>query len=279
MTTVTRGPWPLGSQTLPVVPAFDAPAPITPDWAWSGSSGRGVRVAVVDSGVEADHPDIGGLSGSVAIEADLHGRDGVHCVDGPHEDLFGHGTACAGIIRRLGPDVELFSVRVLGKNLKGTGAALIAGIRWALDHDMHVINLSLSTRKRDYYAALHGLVDEAYFRNAMLVAAVNNVPATSYPAEYSSVFSVGASATDDPVGILYNPSAPVEFGAPGIAVEVPWRGGGKVTSTGNSFAAAHVSGLIARILSKHPGLTPFQVKTVLHAVSANTARADEPTGR
>lgn len=268
---MTGGPWPLGSQALPVVPPFSAPSPVTRDWAWGGSTGTGVRVAVVDSGIEASHPAIGHLAGAVAIEPDPAAKGGLRLLEGPHQDLFGHGTACAGIIRRLAPDAELFSVRVLGKTLKGSGSALIAGIDWALEHDMDVINLSLSTRKRDYYALLHDLADKAYFRNAMLVCAVNNVPATSYPAEYSSVFSVGACATDDPEGVLYNPSPPVEFGAPGIEIEVPWRGGGRITTTGNSFAAAHVSGLLARILAKHPGLTPFQLKTVLHAVCANTA--------
>jgi subtilisin family serine protease len=61
----------------------------------------------------------------------------------------------------------------------------------------------------------------------------------------------------------------MEFGAPGIDVEVAWTGGKTVTASGNSFAAPHISGLVARILSKHPGLTPFQMKTILEALAAN----------
>jgi subtilisin family serine protease len=61
----------------------------------------------------------------------------------------------------------------------------------------------------------------------------------------------------------------VELGAPGIDVEVAWRGGATLSATGNSFAAPHITGLIARILGKHPGLTPFQLKTVLHALADN----------
>jgi len=240
------------------------PGPITREWAWGDSTGAGVRVAVIDSGIDASHPAVGPLAGAVAVEVS---QEKVQLVEGEHEDLFGHGTACAGLIRRAAPDAELYSVRVLGSTLSGTGAALLAGFRWALDHDIQVINLSLSTRRREHYAALHELVDRAYFRNTMLVAAVNNVPAASYPSEFSSVFSVAACSGDGPFVLRYNPSPPVEWGAPGIAVEVPWLGGGTVTATGNSFAAAHVSGLIARILGKHPNATPFQVKTILHATA------------
>lgn len=246
-------------------PPVRLPAPITRDWAWGDATGAGVRVAVVDSGIDATHPAVGSLAGSVAVEVD---GDAVRLVDGEHDDLFGHGTACAGIIRRAAPEAELFSVRVLGATLSGTGQALLAGVRWALDHDVHVINLSLSTKRRAHFAALHELADQAYFRGAVLVAAVNNVPAVSYPAEFSSVFSVAACEGHGPFVLRYNPSPPVEFGAPGIAVEVPWAGGGTVTATGNSFAAAHVSGLLARILSKHPGATPFQLKTILHAIAS-----------
>ena len=76
-------------------------------------------------------------------------------------------------------------------------------------------------------------------------------------------------ARQDPEGFDFNPDPPVELGAPGVDVEVAWRGGGTLTATGNSFAAPHVSGLVARILGKHPGLTPFQLKTVLHAIADN----------
>jgi subtilisin len=103
----------------------------------------------------------------------------------------------------------------------------------------------------------------------MLVSAVNNVPAPSYPSLYSSVFSVAAHERRDPFAFDYNPSPPVEFGAPGIDIELAWLEKGSITATGNSFAAPHITGLIARILGKHPQLTPFQVKTILHALADN----------
>jgi subtilisin family serine protease len=134
---------------------------------------------------------------------------------------------------------------------------------------MQVVNMSLSTSKREYFALLHELADEAYFHHLMLVSAVSNVAAPSYPSQYSSVFSVAAHDRADPLRFDYNPSPPVEFGAPGIDVEVAWRDGGTLRTTGNSFAAAHLAGVVARILGKHPGLTPFQMKTILHALADN----------
>jgi subtilisin family serine protease len=68
-----------------------------------------------------------------------------------------------------------------------------------------------------------------------------------------------------------NPNPPVEFGARGIDVEVAWSAGGSTVATGNSFAAPHVAAMAALVLAKHPGLTPYQVKAVLHAVSDNAA--------
>ncbi|GLZ36138.1 hypothetical protein Lesp02_83250 [Lentzea sp. NBRC 105346] len=233
--------------------------PVTREWAWGDATGAGVSVAVIDSGIDVEA--VGPIAGAVAV-------DGTSLVEGPHDDAFGHGTACAGLIRRVAPDAEIYSVKVLGASLSGTGSALLAGVRWALERGIGVINLSLSTKRREHYAALHELADRAYFRNAVIVAAVNNVPAISYPAEFSSVVSVAATEGTDPFTVRYNPSPPVEFGAPGIGIRVPWPGGGTVKATGNSFAAAHVSGLVARILSKHPGLTPFQVKAILHGVAS-----------
>jgi len=228
-----------------------------------------VDVAVIDSGIEAGHPRVGPVTSGLALSYDPDAEDLVRREPGPHADLFGHGTACAGIIRAVAPDCRLHSVRVLGERLTGKGVVFAAGLEWAIESGFRVVNMSLSTGREDYFALFHELADRAYFAGVMLVCAVNNVPAPSYPSQYASVFSVAAHEARDPFGIDYNPSPPVEFGAPGIDVEVAWNGGGTTTTTGNSFAAPHVAGLIARILSKHPHLTPFQVKTVLHAVAGN----------
>jgi subtilisin family serine protease len=252
-------------------PVLGLSDPITREWAWGGARGAGVNVAVIDSGIDSDHPRVGRVDGAVAVEIDPESPTGTRCDEGPHDDRYGHGTACAGIIRAIAPEASLHSVRVLGANLKGTGLSFIAGLRWALDHGMHVMNLSLSTRSRDHFAALHELVDEACFRGAMLVCAVNNVEAPSFPSQFSSVISVAARPhpCDDLLSIAYNPAPPVEFGASGVDVDVAWVAGRSMRVTGNSFAAAHVTGMVTRILSKHPGLTPFQMKTVLAGVADN----------
>ncbi|MCO6452865.1 MAG: S8 family serine peptidase [Caldilineales bacterium] len=249
-------------------------AAIDPEWAWGGSTGKGVRVAVVDSGIEFDHPAVAGsVAGGVVVQWDTSAEFNVRIE--PEEkpiDVAGHGTACAGIIHAIAPDAELFSVRVLGENMGGRVMQFAAGVDWATDEGMHAANLSLSTSKQEYYALLHDLADNAYFHNMVLVSAVNNIPAPSYPSLYSSVVSVAAHAGHDPFEYFYNPNPPVEFGAPGIDVRVAWNNGQYLTSTGNSFAAPHITGIVALIRAKHPELTPFQVKTVLLACAANMRR-------
>lgn len=189
-----------------------------------------------------------------------------------HGDSFGHGTACAGIIRSLAPDCELYSVKVLGSRLTGRGTTFAAGLKWAVENGMDVCNIRMGTTKKNFYAGLHDLADKAYFRNTVLVTAANNMPGPSYPSLYSSVISVASHEGKDPYLFYYNPSPPVEFGAQGIEVRVAWADRGWITATGNSFAAPHISGIVARILGKHPGLTPFQMKTVLRALAANMPR-------
>jgi subtilisin len=270
--------WQFEAGRLAPAPTLPLPNPITADWAWGGSEGAGVRVAVVDSGIDAGHPAVGRVAGGVALSYDPAAPDQVRAVDGPHEDLFGHGTACAGIIRSLAPEADLYSVRVLGARLTGKGMVFAAGLRWAIANRMQVVNLSLSTGKRDYFAVFHELVDEAYFAKVMLVCAVNNLAGPTYPSQYASVFSVAANEATDPYRFDYNPAPPVEFGAPGIDIEVPWLGGSTIKATGNSFAAPHIAGLVARVLGKHPGLTPFQVKTILLALASNAAPPGGPDG-
>jgi subtilisin len=256
----------------PVLPVDD----ITPEWAWGGSKGAGVKVAVIDSGIDKDHPQVAGpVSGYVKI---VESQGKLIYDDDPHEDVFGHGTACAGIIRSLAPDCDLYSVSVLGRLLLGRASVFAAGLRWAIDNGMNVCNMSLGTTKREFFAVLHEIADLAYFRNVMLVTAANNEPTPSFPSLFASVISVASHDRKDEDLVYYNPEPPVEFGALGIDVRVPWRNGGWITATGNSFAAPHVTGVVTRILGKHPELTVFQMKAVLRALAANTSRSETASG-
>ena len=250
-------------------------AGLTRDWAWGGSTGRGVRVAVIDSGIEADHPALeDSVRGGVVVDYDRRTRAQVRLTPDEHpRDFFGHGTACAGIIHALAPQAELYSVRVFSRDLSSKGLQFAGGLRWAIENGMQVVNLSLSTSRAEFFGLFHELADDAYFKNINLVSAVNNIPAPSYPSLYSSVISVAAHEGHDPFTYYYNPAPPVEFGAPGIDVEVAWIDKSYAISTGNSFAAPHIAGLVALIRAKHPELTPFQIKTVLLACASNMTPA------
>jgi subtilisin family serine protease len=186
-------------------------------------------------------------------------------------DVCGHGTACAGVVRSIAPDVELSSGRVLGAGYKGSSKALLAGLRWAVGAGFDIVNMSLSTTKRDLREALHELADSAYFHRTLLVASAHNMPVESYPWRFSSVVSVGSHEEPDPLVFYANPSPPVEFFAHGVGVEVAWVGGGTIRATGNSFATPMITGIAALLLAKHPGLRPFEVKTVLSLIADNVA--------
>jgi subtilisin len=200
--------------------------------------------------------------------------------DSADGDACGHGTACAGIIRRIAPACELHSLRVLGQNATGSGARLLAGLRWAVRQGYDVINLSLSTTRTQFVEELRAVADEAYFKRTVIVASAHNTPVESYPWRFSSVISVGSHQKPDPDLFLYNPAPPVEFFAPGQNVEVAWLGGRTIRSTGNSFATPYIAGLCAAILSKHPRMTTFQLKNVLYLSAANVrlTRAGEDIG-
>lgn len=247
---------------------------ITPEWAWGGSTGKGVKVAVVDTGIEYDHEALGDkVCGGVIIDWDENVKEKlVYLPDDKPADVAGHGTACAGIIHSLAPEAELYSVRVLGTNMKGRAYQFAAGVDWSVEHGMDVVNLSLSTAKKDYFAMFHSIADDAYFKNTMLISAASNFNEPSMPSLYSSVFSVASHTGKDPFTYYYNPSPPVEFGAPGIDLRVAWKDHSYVISTGNSFAAPHISGIVTLIRGKHPNLTPFQIKSVLWACAANVRR-------
>jgi subtilisin len=246
---------------------FQWPDRVTREWALDGATGKGVRVAILDSGIEADHPQVGKIEGAVVISI---GDDGepVATPDG-EGDLCGHGTACAGVIRALAPESEIFSVRVLGAGYTGSGPVLLGGLRWAVEQGYDVINMSLSTTKRQFAEVLHDLADTAYFNRTILVASAHNMPVESYPWRFSSVISVGSHEEADSLTFFSNPDPPVEFFARGVNLDVAWRGGGQIRATGNSFATPHLAGICALVLSKHRELTPFQLKNVLYLTASN----------
>jgi subtilisin len=243
------------------------PEQVTREWAFGGSRGEGVRVCIVDSGIESDHPLVGHVEEAVAISIDDDGATLVE--EDARGDLSGHGTACAGIVRSLAPECRLASVRVLGDGFMGSGPVLIAGLRWAVEQGYAVVNMSLSTTKREFVGALHEIADHAYFRRTMLIASAHNMPVESYPWRFASVVSVGSHEGPDALAYFYNPTPPVEFFARGIDLDVAWLGGGVIRSSGNSFATPHVTGICALILAKHAELTPFQLKSVLYLTATN----------
>ncbi|HET7029843.1 MAG TPA: S8 family serine peptidase [Candidatus Limnocylindrales bacterium] len=256
-------------QALRRAAPFSAFDPVDRAWAFGIGDGAGVRVAIVDSGVEGGHPAIGdALGASVRVELD---GDDARVVADDSVDAVGHGTACAGIVHALAPAAELLSVRVLGADNRGKGIAFAAGLDWAIEQGASIVNLSLSSRSEAMFATLHELVDRAYFANTLLVCAANNVAVASYPSLFAAVVSVAAHDVRDPGVWFYNPLPPVEFGAYGLDVDVAWKDGGRIVATGNSFAAPHIAAYAARIRAAHPGATPFEVKTILAATATPPA--------
>ncbi len=251
---------------------------LTPELVFGGATGKGVKVAIVDSGVDDQHPAVNGCVRGYVEPAVAEDGTTTYKTE-KHGDAFGHGTACAGIIHRIAPEAEIYSVRVLGPRLSGKGPVFAAGVRWAAENGMHVTNLSLGTTKRDFFALFHDIADTAYHRGVTLVTAANNMPEPSFPSLFAAALSVACHAEakgDDPLEYYCNPDPPVEFGAHGIDVRVAWARGGYSTMTGNSFAAPHITGVVALLLSKHPGLRPYEVKSVLAAFARNAKTAASP---
>lgn len=241
-------------------------AAIQPEAIWKGRTGRGVRVAVVDSGIDTEHPD---LKGKVKESVEAVAEDGrIEFRPSTSGDQAGHGTACAGIIASVAPDADLYSVKVLGPKASGSGDMFLVGLDYAIKQKFRVINLSLGTTKRDFFAPLHDLLDRAYQSGCIVVSAANNLPYPSYPSIFSSsVVSVVKRAGGDPFNFGYRYGQVIELVAPGVEVKTTWPGGGYRQLTGNSFACPYVVGIIALMMEAYPNLTPFQVKTLLYTIA------------
>jgi subtilisin len=233
---------------------------------WKRRTGKGISVAIIDSGVDADHPDLmGKVKESVEAKRD-HKRVLFETSD--MGDSAGHGTACAGIISGIAPEAELYSIKVLGAGGIGDGQAFLAGLEYAIKNRYQIVNLSLGTTKPQFFAPLHDLLDRAYQSGCIVVAAANNLPQPSFPSVFSSSL-ISVSKTDEfnPFNFGFRYGEVIELTAPGVNVRTAWLNGGYKSLTGNSFACPHIVGIIALLLEANPTLTPFQVKSALYAIA------------
>ncbi len=236
------------------------------DEAWKSCTGRGVTVAVIDSGVDTRHEDLREKIKS-SYEAE---KDGARVLFRESEsgDSAGHGTACAGIIGRIAPDAEIHSIKVLGAEGIGDAGSFLSGLEFAIKQGHKVINLSLGTTKPQFAAPLRDLLDRAYVAGCIVVAAANNLPTPSFPSVFSSsLIAVSKSTDTDPFRFGFNFGEVIELTAPGVNIRAPWIGNTYKTITGNSFACPHISGILALLLEQFPGMTPFQAKSALFAIA------------
>lgn len=230
--------------------------------------GQGVRIAILDSGVDTSHPALAGLrlADDVAFT-----RDGAFLKAVPGEgDVIGHGTAVAWLVRQVAPAAELGSFRVLDGDLRSRSTVVWEAAREAIRRGYQVLNCSFGCPgEARLVMPFKEWTDEAYLARAHVVAACSNDDAASreWPGWFPSVLTVNAAAMESEDGWRHQPAGMVEFAAHGQDVRVPWQGGWKRV-TGSSFAAPRVAGWLARLLSAQPDLSVEEAKELLRRLGA-----------
>jgi hypothetical protein len=204
-----------------------------------GRTGRGVRVAVIDSGVHAAHPHVGGVSGGVAFDAD--GRELEDVVD-----RLGHGTAVAAAIREKAPEAEILAVKVFDRSLSATGTALVRAIEWAAAQGAALVNLSLGTTNERHRAALAEAVAHASAAGAIIVAAAPEPSAHWLPGALPGVVAVEVD-WDCPRDACRVSADGLRLRASGYPRPIPGVPPER-NLKGVSFAVANVTGLLALAL-------------------------------
>ncbi len=228
-----------------------------------------VEVAVLDSGIDATHPDLAGRVKSAYSVSRVEGRAVVRSEPlATNHDAFGHGTAVASIIARQARNAELVDFQVLGADNTGSGEALVASLEYALTQGCRVINMSLAA-KAEFAPRLRQICDQAYRNGQVIVAAKRNMPLCDFgfPAEFTSVVAVDRGNYPRLLSLSYRPNQVVEFVGHGDEVVVAGPGGGYTTKTGTSFATPSISGIVALLLGAYPDLRPFDIKSILRALA------------
>lgn len=249
------------------------------DAASGATTGRGITVAVVDTGVDYNHP---ALKEKVAQKADFVSAD----MSGFTAES--HGTSVAGIIAAspveeggmsgVAPGVRLIAARACWADSQGGSKAvcssekLAKGIDFAISNNAQVINLSVGGPRDALIAAL---IQQAYGSGVTVVAAAGNGGAKGkpvYPAAMREVIAVSATDADDKLYTLSTRGDYVDVAAPGVDILSPAPGGAWQMESGTSQAAAHVSGAVALILQDYPELSPFQIKYLLESSAVDLGK-------
>ncbi len=232
------------------------------------ATGAGVKVAIIDTGIDLTHPDLAGnIKGGINL---------VRTNRSPNDDN-GHGSHVAGIVAAIdntigyvgvAPGASLYAVKVLDARGSGYLSTVAAGIDWARQNGMNVGNMSLGGSSGT--SQLQAACDNAAAAGVLLVAAAGNsgdgstlTVETSYPAQYSSVVAVGATDYADAVASFSNTGPKVEVSAPGVSIPSTYKGGGYATLSGTSMASPHAAGLAAVLLSA--GSTASTIRADLDA--------------
>lgn len=234
----------------------------------ANSTGRGVKVGILDSGVASHLPELGGRVVS-NYEVRERGRESARVVPLDRgEDVIDHGTACAYIIHRHAPDAELHSIRVIGRTHSATSQRLLAALRFAVEQRWDILNLSLGTESS--YEQLARLADRAYYQGMIWIAAKDNKRnRVGYPAGLATVVGVDMDYFSDPSAFRFHCGRVTEVEAAGVYVDAPTAKGDWQQFTGTSFACPQIAGVAARLREHFPDLTPFQLKTALAALREN----------
>jgi subtilisin family serine protease len=221
------------------------------------ATGRGIRIAVVDSGVHASHPHVNGVAGGVGFDDDGRQHD-------DYVDRLGHGTAVIAAIKDLAPDVEIFAIKVFDRRLATRIDCLVNAVEWAANSSMHLVNLSLGTPRREHEPALRTVMDLAAARSTLIVAAREDEGVTYLPGSMAGAVPVEVDwtcsraeyrvVTVNGVSVVRTSGLPREI--PGVPPAKNLRG--------VSFAVANASAFVARALE---GTTDRSLEAVLRRLS------------
>jgi len=212
-------------------------------------TGQGVRISVIDSGWDRTLANLQVKKGVGFV----HPMDELVLKQSDDDqDRIGHGTACADLILQIAPNAEIFPVRVFGHRLETSVPILVAAINWVIDQRLQIVNLSLGTHLADAVRPLYAACELARRHGVIIVAAAHVSKVWSFPSIFENVIGVGAGDFRRPFDYSYQKNEATECLAKGGEQMVLWLKGQRVPRQGTSFAAPHISGIVALFLERHP---------------------------